>query len=104
MTADELAKLIPPEAVEAAAKAKHKRFVDTHPGYQWPTWDSMTDPIKAEMIDQQQAAILAALRAWPGVREHSVQVPDDNSEDIRYVLKPIGVILPLTQENADDVV
>ena len=46
-------------------------------------------------------ACIAMLRNWPGIKEHAVQVPDDASDDIRYTLKKIGIILPLT-ENTND--
>ena len=47
-------------------------------------------------------AIAAALNAWPGVKPHEVQVPDDTSDDIRYVLKTVGIILPLPQGSRDE--
>ena len=37
------------------------------------------------------------INSWPGVKWHEIQVPDD-SDEVRYMLKKIGVILPLTQE------
>lgn len=45
--------------------------------------------------------VAACLNAWPRMRKHRIQVPDD-SDEIRYILKTVGIILPLPQENADE--
>ena len=73
---------IPPEAWQAAMRTYH-REVRRNPGNAW------------------QAAIRAGIEAWPGMKWHEIQVPD-NSDEVRYMLKKTGIILPLTTESSDD--
>lgn len=52
----------------------------------------------AEYRAAMEKAAIALLEAWPGASEHTIQVPDDESDDIRYKLKKIGIILPFSGE------
>ena len=54
-----------------------------------------------EYHEAMREAIAAALNAWPLIKEHKVQVPDD-SDEIRYTLKTTGIILSLPQEPSSD--
>lgn len=71
------AEQIPEEVVAAAERAYSTA---------WATGEHMT-----------RAAILAALNAWQGAKLHTVQAPDE-SDEIRYTLKVVGFILPLSQK------
>jgi len=42
-------------------------------------------------------ALSTALNAWPDVKWHEPQVPD-NSDEVRYMLRKVGIILPLSKE------
>jgi hypothetical protein len=53
------------------------------------------------ITDVWLAALTAALNAWEGVKWHTVQVPDD-SDEVRYMLKKVGIILPLPKDAADE--
>lgn len=85
---------IPNEVVEAALEAyAHASGLGIIP-YDDEDWHE-------DLVNGMRAAIAAALNAWPGVKPHEVQVPDDTSDDIRYVLKTVGIILPLPQKEGD---
>jgi hypothetical protein len=70
--------VIPPEALYAFQKA-------------WANNDTLST---AECLT-------AMLQAWPGMKHYQIQVPDDLSDDIRYTLKTVGILLPL-QETSND--
>lgn len=82
---------IPPEALEAAAKADHAKWIDYasvgDDRSQYITWDDLDAEQKAEAIDRARAACLAMLRAWPGM--HPVNYGGD---------EPPFLVLPLPQE------
>ena len=69
---------IPPEAHDAACYA----YADVIMG-----------KVEGHPLD---AAILAALKAWPGIEPHKVLTVRDNGEG--YDLKQTGLILPLPTE------
>jgi hypothetical protein len=60
MNADEIAKLIPDEVVEAAAKAVVVAW------FSKGDWDRLEDKEKAPYRTFARAALAAALAAWPG--------------------------------------
>ena len=77
---------IPPEAVEAAARA-HLAASAPH-----LTFDELPDWQKAIEIDAAQAACLAMLKAWPGVTYAKWR--DYGQAD--------RLVLPLPTENTND--
>lgn len=56
------------------------------------------DPMGTPLMLAWKRAIAAALNAWPGVAEHKIQIPD-NSDELRYTLKTIGLILPIVKSS-----
>lgn len=83
---------IPDDVVEAAARAA---FIY----YKCVPWDECGD--KTLWCRLARATIAAALAAWPERKWHEIQVPD-NSGEVRYTLKKIGLILPLPTEKSDE--
>lgn len=79
---------IPPEAVEAAAKdlcramGNDPEDVQSDGENEWPLW--------WEFLKPARAALLAGLRAWPGMYVEDRLTPWDNR-----------IILPLPQEPSD---
>jgi len=90
------AKMIPPEVVEAAAKAAYEMDA----GSPSDTWQQAAKLAKVIYRGQARAAIAAALNAWPGAEPHQVLSVRDNGEG--YDLKTIGLILPLPAQEASD--
>lgn len=43
--------------------------------------------------------IAAVINNWPNAKWYEIQVPDDTSDDIRYVTKKTGILLPWTHVN-----
>ena len=72
---------IPPEAVEATAVE-----LAPHP------WSMYKDTAKDHFRDKARAAILAALKAWPGM----------NTGPNIYGRQDAMMHIPLQQENADE--
>lgn len=87
---------IPPEALEAAARAVHDIDRKIAGEDQWPAWEDISPTDKQRRLHRVRAALLAGLKAWPGMKKHKVQVPDD-SDEVRYTLKTVGIVLPLTE-------
>lgn len=88
---------IPPEAVEAAARAFYEAIVK-HPnssGAKAPNWYKVSASDKQAMRDVATAAIRAALAAWPGMEHDPGAIVTDWHRD------PAKIILPLTTENPD---
>jgi hypothetical protein len=91
---------IPDEVVEAAARAEADRFAEEMPG-DFDPWDALSAVTKADHVRHARLNIAAAIAAWPDVKWHTVQVPDD-SDEVRYMLKKVGIILPMPQETSDE--
>jgi hypothetical protein len=67
MTADELAKMIPPEVVEAAAKGMYNDWrVANGIVDDTPEWTDLSEDERSPLLRSARAAIAAALNAWPG--------------------------------------
>ena len=65
---------IPPEAVEAAARACYEYWRDKDTTGALPPWGTERFmPFRDGWREQASAAILAALRAWPGVYANGLQ-------------------------------
>lgn len=83
---------IPPEALEAAARA----LADAY--YRHCSDDRITladtDDTPEDWMNEARAACLAMLRAWPGMWEQHITSPALN--------RPLSIILPLPQENTND--
>lgn len=52
----------------------------------------------AEYNAAMEKAAEALLAYWPHAKEHSIQVPDENSDEPRYTLKKVGWLLPYGEE------
>ena len=87
---------IPPEAVEAAARAVHdidRKIV----GYdEYPPWEELSPRDQRWRTHRALAAIRAALAAWPGMGPICTDQPIGDWCD-----KLPAIILPLPQENAN---
>ena len=84
---------IPPEAVEAAARAAyeiaHKIDCNSDPDQ----WVDAVNEYREHWRQQVRAAIVAALSAWPGMWvEQLYPLPVDTQ----------GIILPLPQKDGDE--
>jgi hypothetical protein len=90
------ASMIPDEVVEAAAQAFRKAMHD-HWGWPMLPWDEVLAEDREYWRKLARTALAAALSAWPNAKWHEVQVPDD-SDEVRYMLKKVGLILPLPKE------
>jgi len=85
---------IPPEAVEAAARALHARWVimcvqDGADPLDYERWEGLEDEERDGWRSEATAAIRAMLAAWPGV-QHRVLIEQ-------------AIILPLTEPRDDAV-
>ena len=80
---------IPPEAVEAHAKA-----LLTHETWGYRSWDDLSEAERDERIEGSEVAIRAALAAWPGAAVCHYTIADD--EGYEMVLP-----LPFPQEKTD---
>ena len=64
---------IPPEVVEAAARAAHQNWREScseaahEPITNWQEWDDLTYDEQCDWLSEARAAIAAALNAWDGV-------------------------------------
>ena len=58
---------IPDEVVEAAARARYEAMRARHGMINFPSWDEIKDPLRQFVLDEERAAIAAALNAWPGM-------------------------------------
>lgn len=73
MTPDEIAKLIPDEVVEAAARAAHNQWrhecaVEAEePVENWREWDELDKWEQDSFRAQARAAFVAMVEAWPGM-------------------------------------
>jgi len=70
MTANEIAKLIPPEVVEAAAKCRHDRAdADmehlSHGEFKPRPWETLPAATRSSYFPAARATIAAGLAAWP---------------------------------------
>ena len=84
---------IPPEAVEAAARACYEYWRDKDTTGALPPWETERFmPFRDGWREQASAAILAALRAWPNRQVRC--------SEIGGIIVRKQIILPLT-ENAD---
>lgn len=88
MTADELAKLMPDEVVEAAARLRHEQnimqWIVEQPGTKvddYDTWEETVEPYRERERQEARAAIAAGLAAWP---------------ERRYANR-LGILLPLQE-------
>jgi len=97
MTID--AKHIPPEVVEAAAKAAYEMDA----GSPSDTWQQAAKLAKVIYRGQARAAIAAALAAWPGMK---TAWEDDDATWFEYEVDkgpgPDALILPLPAQEARD--
>jgi len=71
MTADEIAKLIPPEVVEAAAKCFHDRqdaYKEhlTQGEFRPRSWKTLPKEVQSSYFPAARATIAAGLAAWSG--------------------------------------
>jgi len=83
---------IPPEAVEAAARAAYDSW-QTQRNWSVPAWDKLDEEFRERSRKEARAAFLAMLEAWPGM--HQFALPDNRGTFS-------ALILPLTQEKTDD--
>ena len=85
---------IPPEALEAGARAAYYAFTEINIGDGEDRWERLLPRFRAEYREQARAALLAALAAWPGMN-----VLPGMQRGMRET-KPV-LILPLNTENPD---
>jgi hypothetical protein len=90
MTADEIAKCIPDEVVEAAARMRYERHIAQFPDIVFPTWDNVSPNVKASRKEDEQAIFAAGLAAWPGA-------DTDVNEDPFGAWEEKFLILPLQE-------
>jgi hypothetical protein len=92
-------KMIPPEVVEAAARAAHdvwRRQASVGDDIaEYAPWHEMSADLQDEYLDQARAAIAAALAAWPGA--YKMLGWDEAAQEPRYEW-----FLPLPQQASDD--
>ena len=85
-------KMIPPEVVEAAARAACRTAHSNVPDYDWE--QAMREETDVHFwCEQARAVIAAAFNAWPGVRKSQHVLFDGRTET--------AIILPLPQEASD---
>jgi hypothetical protein len=82
---------IPPEAVEAAARAAYYAFTEINIGDGEDRWERLLPRFRAEYREQARAAIRAALGAWPGM--YPVSYGGD---------EPPFLVLPLTETSTKE--
>lgn len=85
MTPDELARMIPPEVVEATARAICKSMQSD--------WDD-PDTYRYMFLEDARAALAAGLAAWPNLKL-------DPSWDLRTHKRRVALILPLPEATND---
>ena len=86
---------IPPEAVEAAARAICETFRAAMNMPNEPEWDASNPTLKDAYRNEARAALRAGIAAWPG----SYSLAENDSAVIRDVA---AIILPLPQEASDE--
>ena len=94
MTQDEIAKLIPANVVEAAAKASYNHWRNLR-RCRVPSWEELPDDVRAREINEVTISLAAGLAAWGGMQPHKILSVRDNGEG--YDLKKIGIILPIQE-------
>jgi hypothetical protein len=89
---------IPPEAVEAAARAAYYAFTEINIGDGEDRWERLLPRFRAEYREQARAALLAGLRAWPGMWNEQ-----ENGSKVLFDGTP-NLILPMQKnpDSADD--
>lgn len=85
MTQDEIAKLIPYNVKEAAAKASYNHWRNLR-RCRVPSWEELPDDVRAREINEVTISLAAGLVAWGGM------VCDVWKEDPEF---PGQIILPL---------
>ena len=86
---------IPPEAVEAAARAKYEAdCAVASKVFDFPAWDDVPDQIKEWNYEDQRLCITAALKAWPGMVNYR-----GGWEPVVHNNRKPHLILPLTEPN-----
>ena len=80
---------IPPEAVEAAARAIRETFRAETNMSNAPEWDASNPTLKDAYRKEARAALRAGIAAWPGVES-------------RPTFGPSRIILPLPKEARDE--
>ena len=83
---------LPPEAVEAAARAIYFAFTEINIGDGEDRWERLLPRYRAEYREQAEAALRAAINAWPGISEIVVGINRGS------IILP----LPLHQEAGDE--
>ena len=81
---------IPPEALEAGARAIYLTFTEVNIGDGEDHWERLLPQYRAEYRAQARAACLAMLAAWPGMGI------------ARWAGGTVNLELPLPQEASDD--
>lgn len=62
--------IIPPEAVEAGARAAYEDNKNrSKSSVAYPDWQNLECSVRETYCSEARAAILAALKAWPGAAE-----------------------------------
>ena len=84
--------VIPPEALEAAARAAYETPIPGASSWGEKPWEEVDGMLREYFVWQASAAIAAAIAAWPGMR---IMVDIDTGDD--SALK-----LPLPQEASDE--
>ena len=79
---------IPPEAVEAAARAICETFRAAMNMPNEPEWDASNPTLKDAYRNEARAALRAGIAAWPGML-------------VEWHSRGPGIILPLSKENTD---
>ena len=82
---------IPPQAVEAAARAIYYAFTEINIGDGEDRWERLLPRFRAEYREQATAALRAGLAAWPGMS----QLAENDSASVREMA---CLILPLPTE------
>ena len=83
---------IPPEAVEAAARAVHDIDRKIAGDDQWPAWEELSPMDQRRRTHRATAALRAGIAAWPGSFPHTFHGP----------LEGYGYVLPLPpKENSN---
>lgn len=86
---------IPPEALEAGARAVYFAFTEVNIGDGEDRWDRLLPRYRAEYREQARAACLAMLKAWPGMWNEQ-----ENGSKVLFDGTP-NLILPLTETHDD---
>ena len=104
---------IPPAALEAAAKARYEKWAEQtradekfdgyFDGYAIELlclpWSDINEDYRAKLMEQERAACLAMIKAWPGMKH---ELDWDAWLGERHTPNRIAIILPLPQEPTND--